>query len=113
VEKQKKIRLLRRRVPIFAETDLMRKSRACAVMKRFPRLCRRYGPAAGTMTASLGSAACAHSSPAKVLPKSSIFLYTENLNCSFPGLDNAPAPVAVLNPLAGESAEMRLTCSPA
>jgi len=38
---------------------------------------------------------------------------TENLNRSFPGLwDNAPTPVAVLNPLAKESAQMRLSLLP-
>ncbi len=38
---------------------------------------------------------------------------TENLNRSFPGpWDNAPTPVAVLNPLAKESAEMRLSLLP-
>jgi phenylalanyl-tRNA synthetase beta chain len=38
---------------------------------------------------------------------------TEDLNRSFPGLwDNPPTPVAVLNPLAKESAEMRLSLLP-
>jgi phenylalanyl-tRNA synthetase beta chain len=38
---------------------------------------------------------------------------TENLNRSFPGLwDDPPTPVAVLNPLAKESAEMRLSLLP-
>jgi phenylalanyl-tRNA synthetase beta chain len=38
---------------------------------------------------------------------------TENLNRSLPGLwDNAPTPVAVLNPLAKESAQMRLSLLP-
>lgn len=38
---------------------------------------------------------------------------TENLNRSFPGLwDHAPTPVAVMNPLAKENAEMRLSLLP-
>jgi phenylalanyl-tRNA synthetase beta chain len=116
VEKQKKIRVVApaRRPDLCRETDLIEE---IARLRGYEKIPTTLPPlrAGGRHDDRLAWERCLRSflggeGFAEVI---NLPFTTENLNRSFPGLwDNAPTPVAVLNPLAKENAQMRLSLLP-